>query len=76
MASKLLLITVFILNVIAFGLAVAAEQRRSSVSSVFPFFLSHNVGFYWKSFSGFVQYVFFGDILCLDAEKMQENVGN
>ncbi|EXB76314.1 hypothetical protein L484_025672 [Morus notabilis] len=29
MASKLLLITVFILDVIAFGLAVAAEQRRS-----------------------------------------------
>ncbi|PIN22724.1 hypothetical protein CDL12_04541 [Handroanthus impetiginosus] len=29
MASKLLLITVFILDLIAFGLAVAAEQRRS-----------------------------------------------
>ncbi|KAM1655380.1 hypothetical protein ACFX1Q_008268 [Malus domestica] len=34
MASKLLLITVFILNVIAFGLAVAAEQRRSSAKVV------------------------------------------
>ncbi|KAE8707893.1 Transducin/WD40 repeat-like superfamily protein [Hibiscus syriacus] len=29
MASKLLLITVFVLDLIAFGLAVAAEQRRS-----------------------------------------------
>ena len=32
MASKLLLITVFIFDLIAFGLAVAAEQRRSTVS--------------------------------------------
>lgn len=30
MASKLLMITVFILDLIAFGLAVAAEQRRST----------------------------------------------
>ncbi|EEF30361.1 uncharacterized protein LOC8275968 [Ricinus communis] len=30
MASKLLLITVFIFDLIAFGLAVAAEQRRST----------------------------------------------
>ncbi|PQQ11900.1 uncharacterized protein Pyn_32929 [Prunus yedoensis var. nudiflora] len=34
MASKLLLIAVFIFNVIAFGLAVAAEQRRSSARIV------------------------------------------
>ncbi|KAB1217227.1 hypothetical protein CJ030_MR4G021094 [Morella rubra] len=34
MASKLLLITVFILDVIAFGLAVAAEQRRSTAKVV------------------------------------------
>ncbi|KAI5333276.1 hypothetical protein PRUPE_4G185900 [Prunus persica] len=34
MASKLLLIAVFIVNVIAFGLAVAAEQRRSSARIV------------------------------------------
>lgn len=32
MASKLLLLTVFLLDLIAFGLAVAAEQRRSTVS--------------------------------------------
>lgn len=32
MASKLILIIVFVLDVIAFGLAVAAEQRRSTVS--------------------------------------------
>ncbi|XP_050215408.1 uncharacterized protein LOC126666625 [Mercurialis annua] len=32
MASKLLLITVFILDLIAFGLAVAAEQRRSTAT--------------------------------------------
>ncbi|KAJ4828455.1 hypothetical protein Tsubulata_005681 [Turnera subulata] len=30
MASKLLLITVFIFDLIAFGLAIAAEQRRST----------------------------------------------
>ncbi|OIT00441.1 PREDICTED: uncharacterized protein LOC109228955 [Nicotiana attenuata] len=30
MASKLLMITVFLLNLIAFGLAVAAERRRST----------------------------------------------
>ncbi|KAL6196476.1 hypothetical protein ACLB2K_032091 [Fragaria x ananassa] len=34
MASKLLLITILIVNVIAFGLAVAAEQRRSSAKIV------------------------------------------
>lgn len=39
MASKLLLITVFILDLIAFGLAVAAEQRRSTVSFYFLFLL-------------------------------------
>ncbi|GFP78595.1 hypothetical protein PHJA_000003000 [Phtheirospermum japonicum] len=33
MASKLLLITVFIFDLIAFGLAVAAEQRRSTGTS-------------------------------------------
>ncbi|KAG4944530.1 hypothetical protein JHK84_048561 [Glycine max] len=33
MASKLLLITVFVFDLIAFGLAVAAEQRKS-ISSV------------------------------------------
>ncbi|KAK4387053.1 hypothetical protein Sango_2575900 [Sesamum angolense] len=33
MASKLLLITVFIFDLIAFGLAVAAEQRRSTGKS-------------------------------------------
>ncbi|KAH6795711.1 hypothetical protein C2S51_036697 [Perilla frutescens var. frutescens] len=33
MASKFLLITVFILDLIAFGLAVAAEQRRSTGST-------------------------------------------
>ncbi|KAG4379379.1 hypothetical protein GLYMA_17G235432v4 [Glycine max] len=33
MASKLLLITVFVFYLIAFGLAVAAEQRKS-ISSV------------------------------------------
>lgn len=31
MASKLVMIVVFIFDVIAFGLAVAAEQRRSTV---------------------------------------------
>ena len=34
MASKLLLITVFVFDLIAFGLAVAAEQRRSTASVV------------------------------------------
>jgi hypothetical protein len=32
MASKVVLITVFIVDLIAFGLAVGAEQRRSTVS--------------------------------------------
>ncbi|KAJ6376419.1 hypothetical protein OIU76_025542 [Salix suchowensis] len=32
MASKLLLIIVSVFDIIAFGLAVAAEQRRSTVS--------------------------------------------
>ena len=32
MASKLVLISVFILDIIAFGLAIGAEQRRSTVS--------------------------------------------
>lgn len=32
MASRFLLVTVFVLDLIAFSLAVAAEQRRSSVS--------------------------------------------
>lgn len=32
MASKLLLVTVFLLDLIAFGLAVAAEQRRSTAT--------------------------------------------
>ena len=42
MASKLLIITVFVFDLIAFGLAVAAEQRRSTVSlsSIFLLFLS------------------------------------
>ncbi|KAK8482181.1 hypothetical protein V6N13_031592 [Hibiscus sabdariffa] len=34
MASKLLLISVFVLDLIAFGLAVAAEQRRSTAKIV------------------------------------------
>ncbi|XP_038900268.1 uncharacterized protein LOC120087350 [Benincasa hispida] len=34
MASKLILIIVFVLDVIAFGLAVAAEQRRSTANVV------------------------------------------
>ncbi|XP_061367288.1 uncharacterized protein LOC133310383 [Gastrolobium bilobum] len=34
MASKLLLVTVFVLDLIAFGLAVAAEQRRSTARIV------------------------------------------
>ncbi|KAK5844574.1 hypothetical protein PVK06_000714 [Gossypium arboreum] len=34
MASKLLLIAVFVLDLIAFGLAVAAEQRRSTAKIV------------------------------------------
>ncbi|MBA0722075.1 hypothetical protein Golax_009557 [Gossypium laxum] len=34
MASKLLLIAVFVLDLIAFGLAVAAEQRRSTAKTV------------------------------------------
>ncbi|XP_028208509.1 uncharacterized protein LOC114391754 [Glycine soja] len=33
MASKLLLITVFVFDLIAFGLAVAAEQRKSILAS-------------------------------------------
>ena len=32
MASKLVLIAVFIFDIIAFGLAIGAEQRRSTVS--------------------------------------------
>lgn len=32
MASKLLIASVFVFDLIAFGLAVAAEQRRSTVS--------------------------------------------
>jgi hypothetical protein len=32
MASKLLLVVVFVLDLIAFALAVAAEQRRTKVS--------------------------------------------
>jgi hypothetical protein len=36
MASKLLLLVVFVLDLIAFALAVAAEQRRTKVSFVFP----------------------------------------
>lgn len=35
MASTLVLVVVFVLDLIAFSLAVAAEQRRSSVSTVF-----------------------------------------
>lgn len=38
MASKLLLVTVFLLDLIAFGLAVAAEQRRSTVSFLIRLF--------------------------------------
>nr|KJB13421.1 hypothetical protein B456_002G073300 [Gossypium raimondii] len=34
MASKLLLVAVFVLDLIAFGLAVAAEQRRSTAKIV------------------------------------------
>lgn len=40
MASKLVIILVFIFDVIAFGLAVAAEQRRSTVS----FLVAKNYG--------------------------------
>lgn len=43
MASKLLLLVVFVFDLIAFGLAVAAEQRRSTVSFLvvgFFFFLT------------------------------------
>lgn len=35
MASKLLIASVFVFDLIAFGLAVAAEQRRSTVSFLF-----------------------------------------
>ena len=35
MASKLLLLVVFVFDLIAFALAVAAEQRRSKVSFFF-----------------------------------------
>jgi hypothetical protein len=38
MASKLLLIIVFVFDLIAFGLAVAAEQRRSTVSIHFSIY--------------------------------------
>ena len=38
MASKLVLISVFILDIIAFGLAIGAEQRRSTVSITIFFF--------------------------------------
>lgn len=48
MASKILIIVVFIFDVIAFGLAVAAEQRRSIVR------------FYnFKLFFPIIVYVFF-----------------
>lgn len=39
MASKLLMITVFVLDVIAFALAIAAEQRRSTVCTYIFFSL-------------------------------------
>ncbi|XP_030549800.1 uncharacterized protein LOC115754778 [Rhodamnia argentea] len=42
MASKLILIAVFILDVIAFGLAVAAEQRRSTAKIVQDSEVEHN----------------------------------
>ena len=38
MASTLLLALVFVIDLIAFGLAVAAEQRRSTVSFLFFIF--------------------------------------
>jgi len=50
MASKLLLITVFVFDLIAFGLAVAAEQRKSIVSfliSIHSFFLSKSKRKIW-----------------------------
>lgn len=37
MASKLLMITIFVLDLVAFGLAIAAERRRSTVRSAFDF---------------------------------------
>lgn len=38
MASTVLLVVVFVLDLIAFGLAIAAEQRRATVSSFCSFF--------------------------------------
>lgn len=39
MASKLVMVAIIVLDIIAFGLAVAAEQRRSTVS--LSSFLNH-----------------------------------
>jgi len=44
MASKLVIVAVLILDVIAFGLAVAAEQRRSTVCFSLCFYVSHIIG--------------------------------
>lgn len=54
MASKLLLVVVFVLDLIAFALAVAAEQRRAKVSLSL---LMNFVGF-------LIANCFFFDMLC------------
>ncbi|GAB2277933.1 hypothetical protein Dimus_012632 [Dionaea muscipula] len=46
MASKLLLITVFILDLMAFGLAIAAERRRSTAKIVNDPDMDYNYCFY------------------------------
>ncbi|GAB2284549.1 hypothetical protein Dimus_019003 [Dionaea muscipula] len=46
MASKLLLIAVFVVDLIAFGLAVAAEQRRSSAKIVHDPDMDYNYCYY------------------------------
>jgi len=49
MASSLLLAVVFVLDLVAFALAVAAEQRRNTVSPLSSSlsFFSYFLGFYF-----------------------------
>lgn len=64
MASKLLLITVFIFDLIAFGLAVAAEQRRNTVSFAALFF---NLNFFLFCSLKFISQVMWITVCrCLD----------
>ena len=65
MASKLVLIIVIVLDVIAFGLAVAAEQRRSTVSFSPSLYLFHSLSLSFVLFTAiFVGLGFFDFWVC------------